>query len=129
MSEDSFLEALTATLALNFAARGATTSSGSSVAALEREKLVGITETAVTVNHEVNSPLTAILGNVQLLLRDQDKLDERLVAKLKTIEASAERIQQVTRLLMRVRKPKSKQYSEGITMLDLSEEDQEGTED
>jgi hypothetical protein len=42
---------------------------------------------------------------------------------LQTIEKSAERIQKVTRLLMNVRKPKSRQYSEGITMLDLSEDE------
>jgi len=125
VAEDTFLEALTATLALNFAAQDVGTVGDASASELEREKLAGITETAVTVNHEVNSPLTAILGNIQLLLRDSDSLDERLVAKLKTIEKSAERIQEVTRLLMRVRKPRSKQYSEGITMLDLSEDEQD----
>jgi signal transduction histidine kinase len=123
VTEDLFLEALTATLSLNFAADSAAGENGVNNQDLEREKLAGITETAVTVNHEINSPLTAILGNVQLLLRDAETLDKRLVAKLQTIEKSAERIQKVTRLLMNVRKPKSRQYSEGITMLDLSEDE------
>ena len=125
VAEDAFLEALAATLALNFAARDSANRAGATDADLEREKLAGITETAVTVNHEINSPLTAILGNIQLLLRDKDSLDERLISKLKTIEKSAERIQEVTRLLMRVRRPRSKKYSEGITMLDLSEDEQD----
>lgn len=123
--QDMFLEALSATLALVHAATEAGRSSVPDTEALQKEKLSGIVETAVTVNHEINSPLTAILGNVQLMLRDADRLDERLVAKLKTIEESAERIQSVTKKLLNVKSPRSIDYSDGIRMLDLSEDTDE----
>ncbi len=125
VSEDQFLEALAASLALNYVAGRAPDAASSSVTdeALQKEKLAGITETAVTVNHEINSPLTAILGNVQLLLRDRDDLDKELVTKLKTIEQSAERIQETTHRLLRVTAPRTIQYAEGIRMLDLSDKD------
>jgi signal transduction histidine kinase len=120
--QDTFLEALSATLALVHAATQAGQVAEPSDEALQKQKLSGIVETAVTVNHEINSPLTAILGNVQLLLRDAEQLDERLVAKLRTIEESAERIQRVTKKLLNVKRPRSIDYSDGIRMLDLSDE-------
>ncbi|MFH1687024.1 MAG: histidine kinase dimerization/phospho-acceptor domain-containing protein [bacterium] len=123
VAEDDFLEALTALIALTLAARGP----GPGEADSEKSKMSGIRETAVTVNHEINSPLTAILGNVQLLLRDKDQLDAKLLAKLKTIEESAERIQRVTKRLLKVQKPRSVEYSDGIWMLDISDDPDAGT--
>jgi len=123
VDEVAFLETLSALLALSYAAGGSAPPSDAFRKALDKEKLAGIVETAVTVNHEINSPLTAILGNVQLLLRGADGFDEDLVKKLKTIEQSAERIQSVTRRLMHISTPRSAEYSGGIRMLDISEED------
>lgn len=126
--QDTFLEALSAILALVYTATQVGREQPSDSEALRKEKLSGVVETAVTVNHEINSPLTAILGNVQLMLRDADRLDERLVAKLRTIEESAERIQKVTKKLLNVKNPRSIDYSDGIRMLDLSDGDDEAGE-
>lgn len=124
VSEDLFLEALSSLLALNYAAVGVSESIPGSKEDLEKEKLAGIVETAVTVNHEINSPLTAILGNIQLLLRNPDNLNEEVAAKLKTIEISAERIREVTHRLLRVTSPRSVEYADGIKMLDISDEEE-----
>jgi signal transduction histidine kinase len=91
---------------------------------LNRQKMAGIVETAVTVNHEINSPLAAILGNVRLLLRDPEKLDKSLAERLLIIEMSAERILAVTRRLLRITRPDSVEYVEGIRMLDISDDNQ-----
>ena len=128
VAEDDFLEALTSLLTLTLASRDLSHDGGLTEADREKFKMDGIRETVVTINHEINSPLTAILGNVQLLLRDKDELDERLLAKLKTIEESADRIQQVTKRLLQVRRPRSVEYSDGIWMLDISD-DSESDED
>jgi signal transduction histidine kinase len=88
---------------------------------LDREKMAGIFETAVTLNHEVNSPLMVILGNVSLLLRDIDNQDKALTKKLKSIEKAAKRIQYVTARLLRVTKPISVEYIDGIQMLDITD--------
>ncbi len=126
ISEDDFLETLSALLSLHYTAQrlGSTTSSKE---ALDKERLSAIVETAVAVNHEVNNPLTAILGNVQLLLLKRDDLDEDLVAKLKTIETSALKIKEVTQRLMRITNPRSVEYSEGTKMLDLSSDEEESS--
>jgi GAF domain-containing protein len=62
---------------------------------LESERLRGVTETVGALNHEVNNPLAAIVGNAQLLLREED-LAPRLRAKIESILESARRIQRVT---------------------------------
>ncbi len=120
VSEDDFLEALSALLALNYAAEGIGKGLVPTKETLDKERLSAIIETAVAVNHEVNNPLTAILGNVQLLLLKRNDLDEELRTKLKTIEASALKIKDVTQKLMRISSPRSVEYTEGTKMLDLS---------
>jgi len=124
MSEDDFLEALSALLALNYAAEGIGKENIPAKETLDKERLSAIVETAVAVNHEVNNPLTAILGNVQLLLLKRDDLDQELAAKLKTIETSALKIKDVTQRLMRITSPRSVEYSQGTKMLDLSSDEE-----
>ncbi|HSG27729.1 MAG TPA: PAS domain S-box protein, partial [Candidatus Krumholzibacterium sp.] len=53
---------------------------------LEAERLAAITETAISVNHEINNPLCSILGNTQLILQEKENLDPRTVRKLENIE-------------------------------------------
>jgi len=120
VSEDLFLEALSALLALNYAAKGEGGNNLLSKELIDKERLSAILETAVTVNHEVNNPLTAILGNVQLLLLKRDDLDEELKNKLKTIEEAAMKIKDVTQRLMRMTSPRTVDYSNGTKMVDIS---------
>lgn len=120
-SVDSFLSTLVALLALHVAATNSENSS-SVPELIEREKLAAVIQTAVTVNHEVNNPLTAILGNVQLLLLKRADLDDELRAKLKTIEESAMKIKEVTHRLLQLTAVRTKQYSEGTQMLDLTDD-------
>jgi signal transduction histidine kinase len=124
ISEDLFLEALSAALSLNIVAGEVGKSHKLAKETIDRERFGAIQQTAVTVNHEINNPLTAILGNVQLLLMKRTDLDEELVTKLKTIEISALKIRDVTQKLLRLTTPRSVEYSEGTQMIDLSDSDQ-----
>lgn len=63
---------------------------------LESERLRGVTETVGALNHEVNNPLAAIVGNAQLLLRENGELSPKLRQKIEIILESARRIQRVT---------------------------------
>jgi len=63
---------------------------------LESERLRGVTETVGALNHEVNNPLAAIVGNAQLLLRHSEELSPELRRKIEIIHESARRIQRVT---------------------------------
>ena len=64
--------------------------------AREGEKLEMVTTVASTLNHEINNPLMAIFGNVELLLEDPRVTDPGAVEKLHMIETSARRIQEIT---------------------------------
>ncbi|MCH7689675.1 MAG: hypothetical protein IIA17_01345, partial [candidate division Zixibacteria bacterium] len=74
-----------------------------------------------TVNHEVNNPLTAILGNVQLLLAKQENLNPDTISKLRVVEASALKIKEITQKLLKLTHSRTVEYTDGASMLDLSE--------
>ena len=88
---------------------------------LEAERLAAITETAIGINHEINNPLCAILGNTQLLLMEKDKLDPTVIKKLKSIEREITRIHEVAGRLARISKPVLKEYVGGKLMLDVEQ--------
>ena len=86
---------------------------------IRSERAAAVTETAVTINHEINNPLTAILGNTQLLLLNKDKLPEEIVVKLQAIERSAFKIKETTGKLMSIIEPVTTPYASGLRMIDL----------
>ena len=53
---------------------------------IEKERLAALMETTAAINHEINNPLTPILGNVQLILAEGDRLDPDIRMKLEIIE-------------------------------------------
>jgi signal transduction histidine kinase len=88
--------------------------------AVEQARRAAILETAIAVNHEVNNPLTAVLGNTQLLLLQAEGLDEKTRKRLLDIEKSALRIKDVTQRLLKNRPLSTTDYPGGLRMLDLS---------
>jgi hypothetical protein len=96
---------------------------------VKAERAAAVTETAVTVNHVINNPLTAILGNTQLLLMNKDKLPKETVAKLQTIEKSAIQIRETTAELMTIIEPVRKHYASGLEMIDIEKSKKKSPED
>ena len=88
---------------------------------MEKERLLGITETLATVNHEINNPLTPIIGNVQLLLSGADSLSEAAAQKLRSIELNARKIHEIIQKMSRISKPIRKHYYGDTNILDLQE--------
>jgi PAS domain S-box-containing protein len=86
---------------------------------LEAERVEAITETAISVNHEINNPLCSILGYTQLILMDRDSLDSDVVKKLEGIEQQIIRIQEIAEKLGRINRPVLKEYVGGSRMLDM----------
>ena len=86
---------------------------------LEAERVAAITETAISVNHEINNPLCSILGYTQLILMDRDSLEPDVVRKLEGIEKQIVRIQEITDKLGHISKPVLKDYVGGSRMLDM----------
>ena len=122
VAEDIFLETLSAMLSLHYTAANVGGSEESHKEIIEKERLTAVLETAVTVNHEVNNPLQAIIGNIQLLLMKKENLDENVIEKLKAIEESAIKINSVTQKLMRMTSPKTIKYSDGTKMIDINDD-------
>jgi PAS domain S-box-containing protein len=92
---------------------------------LEAERLAALSEIAIGLNHSINNPLCAILGNTQLLLMDRDRLDPAAVRKLRSIEREISRIQQIARRLPRITRTASREYVGGKKMLDLDGSERE----
>jgi PAS domain S-box-containing protein len=75
---------------------------------LERVKLQGVVELAGTVAHEINSPLFAALGTVQLL--EDDLEDKELIADVQTIVRNLKEIGGLTQKMTSMTGFKNRDY-------------------
>lgn len=97
------------------------------VQALESEKiksarLRAITQTAVTANDQVNTPLGVIMGYAQFLQRKIPDLPPEDTAALEVIQQQVQKIKGIMNKLKLMSDPIIKNYSiEGVTMLDLAQ--------
>ena len=67
------------------------------------KKLTEAAELVAHVRHEINNPLAALLGQAQLLLRED--LSEKSRRRAETIEAQAKRIQEIVAELRVIQAP------------------------
>jgi signal transduction histidine kinase len=67
------------------------------------QKLSEAAELVARVRHEINNPLAALLGQAQLLLRED--LSEKSRRRAETIESQAKRIEQIVGELRAVQAP------------------------
>ena len=89
-------------------------------AELERSKwLAGIGETTIAIEHEINNPLSALLGHAELLMMDAH-LNPGMQDQIRIIQEQAGRIAEVVRRLARLKNPRSVEYLAGARMIDLS---------
>ena len=81
--------------------------------------LSGIGETTIAIEHEINNPLSSLLGHAELLLMEHTMTPahEEQVA---VIHEQALRIKEVVRSLARLKNPQSVEYLGGALMIDLS---------
>jgi DNA-binding response OmpR family regulator len=80
--------------------------------------LAGIGETTIALEHEINNPLSALLGNAELL-QMEDGLTEEQEQQVRVIREQAARIADVVKRLARLKNPRSVEYLTGSNMLDL----------
>jgi DNA-binding response OmpR family regulator len=81
--------------------------------------LAGIGETTIALEHEINNPLSALIGHAELLLMDST-LTESQEDQVRVVHEQAARIAQVVRRLAKLKNPKSVEYLAGARMIDLS---------
>ena len=67
-------------------------------------KLAAAATLVARVRHEINNPLAALLGQAQLLLRDQE-LTDKTRRRAETIESQAKRIEEIVGELRSIQTP------------------------
>jgi DNA-binding response OmpR family regulator len=80
--------------------------------------LAGIGETTIAIEHEINNPLSALLGHAELLLMERGMTSQQL-DQLRIIQEQATRIADVVRRLAKLKNPQSVEYLAGARMIDL----------
>ncbi len=91
---------------------------GMRVRRLERQSM--LLAVAATLGHEVNNPLTGVLGYLDLLKAHLNEGDVKTaLADLDQIEQGAERIRKVVGRFMEIQRPVTKEYRPGSRMIDL----------
>jgi signal transduction histidine kinase len=79
--------------------------------ALEYEtRLNEVADLVARVRHEINNPLAGVLGQAQLLLREE--LNDRARKRAQTIEELAIRLRDVVAQLRQIQKPAERQESD-----------------
>jgi signal transduction histidine kinase len=68
------------------------------------KKMTDAADLVARVRHEINNPLAALLGQAQLLLRQQD-LSEKSRKRAATIEQQAKRIEEIVGQLREIQTP------------------------
>lgn len=114
--EEEFIEVIATALSYLFGQAGS----------VDLARLEAVKETTITLNHEINNPLTTVLGNVQLLLMKGTELPEDVRARLKMIEQSSIRIRDAVSKLLNLKEAKSTTYLDDTRMIDLHDSDESG---
>jgi two-component system sensor histidine kinase AtoS len=84
------------------------------------EKLATVGQMAITVNHEINNPLSIISTSAQSLRLLNKSLDEKAVEKLRKIEEQVRRIAEVTERLRKMDEIATSEYIRGgAQMIDV----------
>jgi len=87
------------------------------------ERLSTVTMLAVSLQHEINNPLTSVIAQTQTLLMRMDKeaVDEGFIKeRIRTIERESVRIRDLLRNLAKITDPIIKEYMPGVDMIDIN---------
>lgn len=88
---------------------------------VEMEKYQVIAQVAASINHEINNPLTTIMGNIDLILISSPHLDPAVRKKLATVLEEARRIAEIIKKIRNIKRIVLEDYLErsGEKMLDI----------
>ena len=94
----------------------------------EQERLHAIRKMVVTMNHEINNPLTTIVGVSELLMRKDRDLPESIRHRLSDVHDAAVQIREVVKALSTIEELSTKTYLTDVLMYDLEEPGGESSE-
>ncbi len=86
---------------------------------MEKEKMAAILELAGAAAHEINQPLTVIIGNIDLLI-SQKEMDEAMVRKtLEIVNRSAREMADIVKKMAKIRRYETDSYVGKVRILDI----------
>jgi two-component system NtrC family sensor kinase len=88
---------------------------------VQAERLGAIGQVGIAVRHEINNPLTTVIGTTELLIERYEDRDAELTARLRTVLQNALRIAEIVKQLQAIRNDKVVEYLKGIKMTDLKQ--------
>jgi PAS domain S-box-containing protein len=107
---------------MQFAARDVTEQKGLRELLVKAERLAAIGQVGIAMRHEINNPLTTIIGNAELLLDRFEGTEGELKKRLEVVLDNALRISEIVKRLQGIKKDKTIEYLKGVKMTDLTKE-------
>ena len=107
---------------MQFAARDVTEQKGLRALLVKAERLAAIGQVGIAMRHEINNPLTTIIGNTELLLDRLEGAEGELKKRLDVVLDNALRISEIVKRLQGIKQDKTIEYLKGVTMTDLTKE-------
>ena len=88
---------------------------------IEMEKYQILTQIAASISHEINNPLTTIIGNIELILMKNTDMDEITEQKLRIVHKESKRIGKIIEKFRDIKKIVIKDYlgKTGEKMIDV----------
>lgn len=90
---------------------------------VKRESLQVLLETAGAVCHELNQPIQSVSSYCEIMLMEAEKNDP-LCERLKKIMEQTRRMGDITKKLMRITKYETKDYVQGVKIVDIEKSSQ-----
>jgi CheY-like chemotaxis protein len=86
---------------------------------IEKEKETVVMEMAGAASHELNQPLTAIMGNLQLAITKLSP-DDPLAEKLNRVLNQVERMVDIVKKIGQITRYRTKKYAENVKIVDIN---------
>jgi C4-dicarboxylate-specific signal transduction histidine kinase len=86
---------------------------------VKAERLAAIGQVGIAVRHEINNPLTTVIGNIELILDRHGEMPEDLKTRLQAVLENALRIAEIVKRLHEIKHEKTVEYVDGVKMTDL----------
>ncbi len=86
---------------------------------LRKEEVEAVVKMGIATAHEINNPLTVIIGNLELLLIKKENLSEEDSTNLNSILESAIRIKEIVSKMINITRVVETEYAQGKKMIDI----------
>ena len=85
---------------------------------IEKEKVSAVVEMAGAASHELNQPLTAIMGNLQLVMSKLPEGDP-LAKRVDKVLGQVDRMVEIVKKIGRITRYRTKEYAENVRIVDI----------